>query len=41
MMLQDRSGVLFAVLARGNLFCWDKVMFQRPFFLFQVPLMSI
>ena len=28
-MLQDRSGVVVAVLARGNLFYWDKGMFQN------------
>ena len=41
MMLQDRLGVVVIVLARVNLFCWDKGMFQRPLDLFWVPLMSI
>ena len=40
MMLQARSVVVVSVLARGNLFCWDKGMFQRPLDLFWVPLMS-
>ena len=39
MMLQDRSGVVVAVLARGNLLFWDKGMFQIPLDLFWVTLM--
>ena len=40
MTLQARSIVMVAVLARGDLFCWNKGMFQRPLDLFQVTLMS-
>ena len=30
MMLQARSGVVVAVLAKVNFFCLDKGIFQRP-----------
>ena len=38
--MQDRSGVVVAVLAKGDSFCWGNGMLQRPFDLFWVPLMS-